>query len=254
MAQPTWQLPLGAAPIPATIAIGTHGPGRLRYALHEHWQLHLYPYRTEATLGGVPCAIRPGCATITPPGAAMVYDLARASSHTYAHFTVPAGATTVRAPVLTALGAAYGRLESALQEACGWYQRQPERASARLWEVLWSVVTTDLATGEESLLDRARDLIEARLGSRLPVAWLARELGVSHGHLVRRFRAELGTTVVGFIHARRVQRAAHLLRTSSLPVGEIARSVGVHDLHAFNKLIRRGLGQAPRAVREAARR
>lgn len=231
------------------IAIGSHGPGRLRYRLHGLWQLHLYPYRTDAMLGGVACAIRPGCATITPPGAEMVYELAGTRSHTFAHFSVPADAAVVQAPVLIDLAARYAGIEAALQEACGWTSRQAERASARLWDVLWTVVSAATAEADESLVDRARDLIEARLGLRVPVAHLARELGCSHGHLVRCFRAALGTTVVGWIHARRVQRAAHLLRNSSLPIAEIAHSVGLYDLHAFNKLVRRGLGRPPRQVR-----
>ena len=245
----TWDLPLGASPQPIAIAIGSHGPGRLRYALHGQWQLHLYPYRTTAMLGGVACDIRPGCATITPPDAEMVYDLSGTRTHTYAHFTVPAGAAVVAAPVLVQLEHRYTGLEKALQEASGWTGRQSTRAAARLWDILWTVVSANAATTDESLVDRARDLIEARLGTRLPVSHLARELGCSHGHLVRRFRAALGTTVVGWIHARRVQRAAHLLRHSSLPITDIARSVGVYDLHAFNKLVRRGLGAPPRQIR-----
>jgi AraC family transcriptional regulator len=197
----------------------------------------------------VTCAIKPGCATITPPGAEMVYDLGGTRSHTYAHFTVSDTAAVVAAPVLVDLGKRYAGLEAALQEASGWTSRQAGRASARLWDVLWSVVSAGTAGSDESLVDRARDLIEARLGARLPVALIARELGCSHGHLVRSFRATLGTTVVGWILGRRVQRAAHLLRNSSLPMAEIARSVGAYDLHAFNKLVRRGLGRPPRQVR-----
>jgi len=249
MPVPTWNLPLGAAPQPVAIASGSHGPGRLRYRLHGLWQLHLYPYRTTAILGGVSCEIRPGCATLTPPDADMVYDLSGTRTHTYAHFTVPDGASVISAPVLVDLQHRYAGLEKSLHEASGWTGRQTTRASARLWDILWAVVSAGASTADESLVDRARDLIEARLGTRLPVAFIARELGCSHGHLVRSFRTALGTTVVGWIHARRVHRAAHLLRNSSLPMTEIARSVGVYDLHALNKLVRRGLGQPPRRIR-----
>jgi transcriptional regulator GlxA family with amidase domain len=164
---------------------------------------------------------------------------------------VPIGAAVVAAPVLVQLEQRFTGLEKALHEASGWTGRQSARAGARLWDVLWAVVSAGAATSDESLVDRARDLIEARLGMRMPVASIARELGCSHGHLVRSFRTTLGTTVVGWIHARRVQRAAHLLRHSSLPIADIARSVGVYDLHAFNKLIRRGLGRPPRQIRAA---
>jgi transcriptional regulator GlxA family with amidase domain len=63
------------------------------------------------------------------------------------------------------------------------------------------------------------------------------------------FRAETGYTVVGYIRRRRMERARHLLRESTLSIPAIAASVGVADLQAFNKACRRELGDSPRAVR-----
>src|ERR671928_57638 len=62
-------------------------------------------------------------------------------------------------------------------------------------------------------------------------------------------QAETGNTVVGYIRHRRLERARHLLRESTLSIPAIAAAVGIRDLQAFNKACRRELGASPRAVR-----
>jgi transcriptional regulator GlxA family with amidase domain len=91
--------------------------------------------------------------------------------------------------------------------------------------------------------------IESNLSSTLTVPDIARVAGVSHNHLTRLFRAETGHTVVGHIRRRRLERARHLLRESTLSIPAIAASVGIPDLQAFNKACRHELGGSPRAVR-----
>ncbi len=245
----SWKLPMSTPPRPRAIALGRHGPGRLTYRLHGLWQVHLYPYATSAVIGGVRLDIRPGCAGVTPPDAVMEYELARPSAHVYAHFAVTAG-PPIDAPALVDLGRSYARTEAALLEAAGWVQQAPDRAAARLWDVLWQVVAAAPAAPGQDLVARARDVIEARLPAAIDIGHLAHQLGCTHAHLTRSFRTRLDTTVIAYVRHRRVERAAHLLRSSSLPISEVARQVGVADLHAFNKLLRRELGSAPRAVRQ----
>lgn len=95
-------------------------------------------------------------------------------------------------------------------------------------------------------------LIEARLAEPLTVPEIAREAGVSHNHLTRLFRAATGQTVIGYVRARRMAQARHLLRASTLSVSAVAATVGIPDLQAFNKACRRELGASPRAVREGS--
>jgi len=93
--------------------------------------------------------------------------------------------------------------------------------------------------------------IEARLAAPLAIPEIARAAGVSHNHLTRLFRTETGTTVVAYIRRRRLERARHLLRASTLSVPAVAASVGIADLQAFNKACRRELGASPRVLRGA---
>ena len=236
------------------IALGTHGPGRFSYRLHGLWQLHLYPYATSALIDGVRLNIRPGCAGITPSDAEMRYDLAHSCSHVYTHFSMPAGPLRV-VPVLVDLGAAYADLEQRLLAASAWVERDPPRAAARVWDVLASVLAAAPTAGlretaARTVATRARDRIEALLPGSISIAQVATDIGCSHAHLARAFRATMGCSVVAHVRQRRLTRATHLLRASTLPIAEIARQVGVPDLHAFNKLMRRELGLAPRIWRK----
>ena len=91
--------------------------------------------------------------------------------------------------------------------------------------------------------------IESHLAGTFEVPRIAAAVGISHNHLTRLFRATTGDTVVAYIRHRRMQRARHLLRESTLPIPTVAAAVGIPDLQAFNKTCRRELGAAPRALR-----
>jgi transcriptional regulator GlxA family with amidase domain len=95
--------------------------------------------------------------------------------------------------------------------------------------------------------------IEMRLHESLSVSEIARSAGVSYGYLSRLFQAAYGVTVVAYLRERRMKRARHLLLDSDLPIKAIAGSVGIADLHLFNKTIRRTFGCSPRQVRTAPR-
>ena len=246
----TWSIPLSTPPKAKSISLGTHGPGRLTYRMHGLWQVHLYPYATTAVIGGERVVIRPGCAGVTPPGAVMAYELSHRSSHVYAHFALGEGPLT-EVPALVDLGRNYERLESALLEAAGWVDQAPDRATARLWDIMWQVVAAAPAAPGRDLIARARDRIEIQLPDAIDISSLAHELGCTHAHLSRTFRARMDTTIIAYVRRRRVERATYLLRASSLPIAEIARQVGIPDLHAFNKILRRESGTAPRALRQA---
>jgi transcriptional regulator GlxA family with amidase domain len=104
-------------------------------------------------------------------------------------------------------------------------------------------------TGPHPALALAVAHIESHLTAPLTVPEVAHAAGVSHNHLIRLFRSETGTTVVAYIRHRRMERARHLLRESTLSIPAVAAAVGIGDLQAFNKTCRRELGASPRAVR-----
>ena len=77
----------------------------------------------------------------------------------------------------------------------------------------------------------------------------ARSVGASKRTLARRINAVLGKSPLSFFQDLRVERAVHLLRTSSDNVERIAAAVGYTDGVALRNLLRRRLGRGVRELR-----
>jgi transcriptional regulator GlxA family with amidase domain len=77
----------------------------------------------------------------------------------------------------------------------------------------------------------------------------ARAVGVSERTLQRAVRRTLGTSPVGFLQDLRVERAAHLLRTTDLPLEVIARKVGYEHANTLRVLLRKRTGETTSALR-----
>jgi transcriptional regulator GlxA family with amidase domain len=148
---------------------------------------------------------------------------------------------------IAALHSAPG-LQPSFEEAIGWLPAQRLRAEVRLWDILWQLVSAQTRAGHPAVAEAQR-LIELRLGEVIYVTDLAKAAGLSQNHLTRLFAAQTGKTVAAYIRDRRVERAAHLLRHSTLPIKAIASEVGIPDLHLFNKSLRAAYGTAPRRLR-----
>jgi AraC-like DNA-binding protein len=262
---PRWSMPLSGAPLLVQAGAAIHGTGRRReaYLLPRLWCLHLYRYRATLEVNDTAMAIRPGSASIIPPGARIVYHYQGPSRHLYAHFTCAApnaGADDPVVPAMQALGRRFAALWQRMDEMIAWSTTQPRRSDARLWDLLWQLTLPLNVAGHEArpvdqpaahhpAYHRAVERIEMRLDQRIDLHELAREVSVSHNHLIRLFRRHSGQTIAGYVRQRRVQRARHLLLHSTLPVKSIACAVGLSDLQQFNKTMRRQTGQSPRSLR-----
>ena len=105
---------------------------------------------------------------------------------------------------------------------------------------------------ENRRLLRARDLIDRSYAEPLDTAALARVAHMSASHFIRRFRAVFGETPRHYLQRRRVERACALLRTTTTPVTDIARSVGYESLGTFGRTFTAIIGCSPTAYRRRA--
>jgi AraC-like DNA-binding protein len=249
---------LGEPPHVASVGLGVHGTTGRRdvFRLPDLWQLHLYRYSAELTVGGAVHAIRPGYVSLVPPGAQVHYLYRGRSEHLYAHLQLGDTGEPQPVPLMQDAGAEMPILSSLLLQAIAAAPRSPARAAAEVWAALWRVA--ELAAPSDAgrphaAVATAIAYIESHLAGPLAVPDIARVAGVSHNHLTRLFRAETGDTVVTHIRRRRLARARHLLRESTLSIPAVAAAVGIGDLQAFNKACRRELGAPPRAIRADAR-
>ena len=99
------------------------------------------------------------------------------------------------------------------------------------------------------ILRRVRDRIDRDYAQPLDVGALARDAGMSAGHLSRRFKAAYGETPHSYLMTRRVERAMMLLRGRAMSVTEVCMAVGASSLGSFSSRFTELVGETPSAYR-----
>src|SRR5947209_6782748 len=110
-------------------------------------------------------------------------------------------------------------------------------------------VVGDLRRSGEPLLAEVFEVIDRRHAEPLSLRDVAREVGITPGHLTTVVRRRTGRTVQEWIVERRMAEARTLLAETDLPIAEVARRVGVADAGYFSRLFGRTHGASPRAWR-----
>jgi AraC-like DNA-binding protein len=219
------------------------------------WCIHFYKYEATLLLADSQLEITPGSVGIIPPGVSHEYQYRGRSEHLYAHFNLRStGDETMPIAALQDLGSEFTPLCERFEHAIHVFRTRPAQAEARVWDVLWDLSERTTRSEQRQArrhvaLDRACRVIQSRISEPLSLADLATPAGVSPAHLTRLFRAEMGLTATDYLRRCRLERALHLLTRSDVPIKEVACEVGIPDLHAFNKAIRRGYSLSPRELR-----
>ena len=219
------------------------------------WCIHFYKYEATLLIGDNLLEITPGSVGIIPPDVSHEYQYRGRSEHLYAHFNLrSAGGDAMPIAALQDLGSEFTPLCERFEHAVHAFRTRPAQAEARVWDVLWELSERTTRSEQRQArrhvaLDRACRVIQSRISEPLSLGDLATPAGVSPAHLTRLFRAEMGLTATDYLRRCRLERALHLLTRSDVPIKEVACEVGIPDLHAFNKAIRRGYGLSPRELR-----
>jgi AraC family transcriptional regulator, transcriptional activator of the genes for pyochelin and ferripyochelin receptors len=82
------------------------------------------------------------------------------------------------------------------------------------------------------------------------VSLLADDATIDERKLERGFKILFGTTVYHFLVNERMKKAVALLRDTTMPVGQIALSVGYNKLRVFSDTFKRKYGYSPATVRK----
>ena len=105
----------------------------------------------------------------------------------------------------------------------------------------------------ESTLRRVRAYVDAHLDEKIRLSDLAAEAGLSVYHFAKAFRCTVGMPPYRYILQTRIERAHELLVSTSLPITQIALTVGFSDHSQFARQFRRFVGTTPSAVRQHGR-
>jgi AraC-like DNA-binding protein len=92
---------------------------------------------------------------------------------------------------------------------------------------------------------RVRAFIEENLHGNIETRDLSAVAQRSPAHFSRSFKRALGEPPHAYVIRRRLERACHLMVTTSEPLSEIALSVGFSDQSHLCRLFRRAFGQSP---------
>ena len=94
-------------------------------------------------------------------------------------------------------------------------------------------------------LAELRTTIEQNLDGDLSLAALARRAGMSPSCFSRWFRAQTGVTPHAYVVEARIEGAKALLRSSDLPLLDVALAVGFSSQSCLNVSFRRRAGMTP---------
>ena len=136
------------------------------------------------------------------------------------------------------------------------YDPQVVAAAMNCWDELVSRYT-EVETPPTPYFDRlqlehtrqAHDYLLANQGSHITLAELAARFHLSQSSLKICFKALYGIPVASYLRGLRMDTAANLLRSSDLPVAEIAHRVGYEDPSRFAAAFRRHTGCRPTELR-----
>jgi AraC family transcriptional regulator len=94
-------------------------------------------------------------------------------------------------------------------------------------------------------LKRVVEYVENHLSERIGLSDLAVVAGLSRMHFARQFRTATGLRPHEFFLRRRIQRAEELLRTTTMPIFEIAPTVGFQTQAHLTTVFKRFAGCTP---------
>jgi AraC-like DNA-binding protein len=110
-------------------------------------------------------------------------------------------------------------------------------------ERTWGTSTEDLR------IRRTLDYLEPRLTQHVPLAAVARHVGLSGPHLCEVFRQATGESIAAYIRRRRLQTARDLLASGDMAVSDVASRVGYASVAHFATAFRIAFGTSPGACR-----
>ncbi len=166
-----------------------------------------------------------------------------------AHLRLPANAEIPRL---------VSKIRSQMSDRKFGYRPKIEALCHLLLVALAEHLSSDEKTERESPSSRAltaslKDHIILNYSDDLNLPRLAKRLARSPEHLSRLFKSETGTTLSAFLRETRIRQACILLTTTTLPIQEIAASVGYQTPTVFNRNFARATGKTPRTYRQQHR-
>lgn len=111
--------------------------------------------------------------------------------------------------------------------------------------------STDIVAVTDPALGRALRFIRDHSRRAIGVADVAKAAGFSRRALERRFRSEIGISILDQIRKARTEQICKMLVETALPVGQIAETLGFEDVQHFARYFRAAREMSPLAYRKS---
>ena len=111
--------------------------------------------------------------------------------------------------------------------------------------------STDVVAVSDPALGRALRFIRDHSRKAIGVSDVAQATGFSRRALERRFRSEIGISILEQIRKARTEQICKMLVETNLPVGQIAESLGFEDVQHFARYFRSAREVSPLAYRKS---
>lgn len=111
--------------------------------------------------------------------------------------------------------------------------------------------TTTRSTGmRDELIAAVKLYVDEHIGNPdLSLTLLSDEFGMSESGMSRFFKANIGDNFASYLEHMRITEALKLLGTTTLPINEVAQTVGYASVTTFYKAFKRRTGSAPSKAR-----
>ena len=106
-------------------------------------------------------------------------------------------------------------------------------------------------TSDSEMVERVVSFVRENITSEISLQEIAAHVHFSPEYFSRKFRKETGIGIKEFILDEKFNYAKNALRNSSLPVNEIAWSIGYTNLPNFTYMFRKRVGMSPTDYRKA---
>lgn len=112
----------------------------------------------------------------------------------------------------------------------------------------YAVFNVHKGHGDQEIL-RAQEIIEAHSAGEISMKDLAKKVGISPRHFIRRFKKATDETPLGYLQQIRIERAKDYLETTLETVNGITQVIGYENSSSFRKLFKDATGLSPSEYR-----
>jgi AraC family transcriptional regulator len=123
--------------------------------------------------------------------------------------------------------------------------------AAHVMKTYGATVEAPSANSLDPRMRRAVEFIEQNIAKDITLDAIASVAGMSAFHFARSFKTVIGLPPHGFVLKRRVELARALLKSTTLPIVEIAFRVGYENVSHFTQVFRKQSGMTPGQFRTA---